>query len=374
MVSIHNSLLSEPLFVNHNARELLGVNCKRNEGLLSLLGIVMPKEHPDASDVSLEVVADSLETYFRKMISSCALQVLIPAYDHSLWGSSKRIKSVLSPSVKKRLSFVDYRQSIWACIEDYLRCVHEELPISDSSNTKDALQNAFAFSNGKQTLQEELFRLAWDLYMLILAAKYQCEVPLDPEETRSCIVTLLKCESLSRESKARLSLVGGIFAAYSRKTDIPAFHVLPTATQRALRERLDELLEDAYLLEASSLKRFLSLKSNVTSIKRDLRKLIKFIVKNRKWAQGLLGAASQLGILSPNSTRPAEKLLEIIPTYNPEHGMPTLINPGSYRRAISGQMQLSSQRIPFFGRQTYRVTLLFEMNKGMFVDIGTLSK
>lgn len=334
----YHSLLSEPLLVYDNPEALFGPDCEGNKKGFSVLGLAMPRGHPDTREMSIEFIADSLEMYLRKMISTCALRIRIPAHGRSMWASSKRIKSLLSPSAKKRLIFVDHKQSIWACIENYFRCVYEELPTQDSSNSA-------------KTLPGYLASIAWDLYLLALAAKFRSEAPLNPQQTMDSLDSLLNCESLSRESKVRLSVARGIFAAYSKIIDIPAFSILATATQVAVRERLSEILEDAYLLEASYLKRFISIKSNVASIKRDLRKLIKYIAGNRKWAKGLVGAASQSAVLSSSSMKAAEMLTEIFPDYNPGRGMPTLIDPNWYLTSTSGQLFVSYKRVPFTGSQ-----------------------
>lgn len=335
----YHSLLSEPLLVYDKPEALFEADSEGiKKKLISLFGIILPKGHPDTAEMSIEFIADSLEMYLRKMISTCALRIRIPAHGRDMWASSKRVKSLLSPSAKKRLIFVDHKQSIWACIENYFKCVYEELPTPD-------------FSNSDKTLQDYLASIVWDMYLLILAAKFRSEAPLNPQQTMTNLNSLLNYESLSRESKVRLSVARGVFAAYSKIIDIPAFSILATATQVAVRERLNEILEDSYLLEASYLKRFISIKSNIASIKRDLRKLIKYIVGNRKWAKGLVGAASQSAVLSSSSEKATEKLLEIFPDYNPDCGMPTLIDPNWYLASISGRLLVSYKRVPFIGSQ-----------------------
>ena len=83
-------------------------------------------------------------------------------------------------------------------------------------------------------------------------------------------------------------------------------------------------MEDAYILEASRLRRFLGVKQNIISIKRDLRLILSHICKKRAWAKGLVEIGSSTILGGPNSAKALEKLIDIIPSLGDFEQLPVL--------------------------------------------------
>jgi hypothetical protein len=85
-------------------------------------------------------------------------------------------------------------------------------------------------------------------------------------------------------------------------------------------ERISEILEDAYLIEASRLRLFFGIQPNIASLKRDLRKILTFIVRRRSWARRALGVALQAASFAKDPSELADAVLSIIPDVNTLRG------------------------------------------------------
>jgi hypothetical protein len=228
---------------------------------------------------------------------------------------------------------------VWTAIERYLHSAYQEIAESPSS------------SNASQLLAE----ITWGLYILALATRDHCEVPLDPKRVISAIDGIAGGK-LSRESKARLSTVRGIFTLFSDVSDIPGFRCIaqPSVT---LRNRIDEIMEDAYLLEASQLRRFFGVGANVAAIKRDLDKLLRFIAKNRPWAKGVLKAVSSTVPLAKTPADISATLLDIVPSLQVDGSAPLLVEPRPHHASIQAFAVVTSHRLAFSSSERWAVTV-----------------
>ena len=131
-----------------------------------------------------------------------------------------------------------------------------------------------------------------DLYLLTLATKLKSEVLLPPAEALLHLSRIERHNLQNSEARARASVLMGLFNAFECAIEGPVLHYRPRIGKLAITERIDEILQDAYLLDASRLRRFLGVKSNVASVKRDLHKLLSYISSNRRWAKGLFSVGS----------------------------------------------------------------------------------
>jgi hypothetical protein len=254
------------------------------------------------------LLACSMEANLRHMISNCAHQIFIPAF-HSdsgkSWKSPKRLKSLLSPTVRKKVVFIDRRSSIWHNTQEYLQPIFE--CVEENNHNVDFL--------------------AWYLYCLTLATKNKCELPFCLDHFFATIEEIRYKYKLSQEANARLSNIEGVINMFSVKDTISSLRILPKIDRFSVTERIDEILGDAYLLEASHLRRFFGLSANKAAIKRDIAKIIKFIVKNRIWAKGLLAVTSQNLTTVTSNFGALERLAEIIPSIQ-SHSSATVLLPG----------------------------------------------
>lgn len=251
-----------------------------------------------------DALAASLEAYLRKMIASCATCVHIPYKGGDEWMRPRDLKRLLSPTTKKSIRFVDQRDKYWQTTNEYLK------PLATQLGPNETLES-----------------VAWDLYLLILAVKKNAEVVLPPERTLSSLGKLEKMPSLDAEGRSRLALLAGVFNCFEPSSDGPSLQFLPSIFKLDVTERIEEIMEDAYLLEASRLRRFLGIKQNVASIKRDLRKVLTFISRNRSWAKGLVGIGSTTILGGDASAKALDKLANLIPTLESGAGQPVLSHP-----------------------------------------------
>ncbi len=202
------------------------------------------------------------------------------------------MKENLSSSVRKRVSFIDKKGTLWKTICKYLLFTEKDVEISPFNEDKDAI--------------------AWYLYLLSLAVKKGAEVPILPNAPLYFISRLIKSQKLSKESLARLPIIEGLFRSFSQHTESPTLTFSPRIPITAIRDRIDEIVEDAYMLEASRLRRFFGYRQNITSIKRDLRLVLKTITQNSKWAKGVVNIGTDILSTSQNIGG-LSKLHEIIP-------------------------------------------------------------
>ncbi len=79
---------------------------------------------------------------------------------------------------------------------------------------------------------------------------------------------------------------------FTRRDELPGFEIVAD-NSFSFHERLEEILEDAYLAEAASMRQFLSFEANRAAIRRNLRRLLTWVARHRPWAKGVLTVAQQ---------------------------------------------------------------------------------
>ena len=326
----YNAILCEPTLLYNFGNAIK--NKSKRDGFSGIHGLLAPKTEKIQIDET--ELADQLEFYLQSMLGACACSVSIPAYGRSMWATPSQIKSVLSESTAKRLKFVDRNHGMWKASEQYLKPVHDDL--------KKELSGLIY----EHRIENQLSRIVWDFYLLLLATRESAEVPMLPSRTLTAINSLKKEPGLGSESLARLSIIKGIFTLFSKTDGIPAFHCVARRNQ-PLRERLDEILDDAYLLDASRMRRFFGIQANTRAIKRDLRKLVAFIAKSRPWAKDTVVAATQTAILPRSSAEVIDKVFELFPEMSSNCTTPIMIDPDHLLADMGKLLIISSQRLAF---------------------------
>jgi len=112
------------------------------------------------------------------------------------------------------------------------------------------------------------------------------------------LIRRLENVPLSGEARIRLSLIKGLAVCFERQDGIPALVRRPHLVA-GLSERIDEILEDAYLLEASRIRTFFSPGANWAALRRDLRRVLAWVARNRSWARDAVRPGEQLFCASP---------------------------------------------------------------------------
>jgi hypothetical protein len=237
-----NSILTPPTLtvsLVHGDREFAQKAMDTTEAILS--GEKISKNE--------SIISVSIENQLERMVSNCACKVWVPSSIPPAWGTPNSLRSNLPPSYHNILGFADRSDSLWITIENYLRPVFSEIP-QDKDN---------------RFLQHLLLEIFWAMYLLTISARQHSEVFINPEKIISIIDKLNSGLEMSSESRARIMRIRGIFSLYTLKADVQGFHCI-TTSGATFRERLDEILEDAYLLEASNLRVFFGYKSNLASL------------------------------------------------------------------------------------------------------------
>jgi len=154
--------------------------------------------------------------------------------------------------------------------------------------------------------------LLWNFYLLLLAYKQRTEI------ARSTSPFAEACErlqsfSMSSEAQARLAMLSGLVAAYDTRVELPAFTVTMSSDQ-SFADRLDDIIEDAHFVEVSTLRRFFGVAQNRQAVVRDIKKLVAFIVRRKRWATNVLSIGSHLALLPNNVSATAAGFAELLPS------------------------------------------------------------
>jgi len=179
----------------------------------------------------------------------------------------------LSPSARASAKLVDRRLQTWKNIRAYFEPILSIVsPLSTEAN--------------------QLDRVATTLYHLILATRASAQVYLNIAASIHDAAALLIVADRTRASEAamRIARILGLFKTFVLVDRLPGFK-LTIGTEISLRDRMDDILDDAYLAEAASMRRFLSIQANVASIRRDLRRLLRTITRTAAWAKGVVSVA-----------------------------------------------------------------------------------
>jgi len=252
------------------------------------------------------VFGATVEAYLRRMVGQCALSVKL-THVRPLFRSSQDLRALFSPSIRKRVSLVDRRKTTWDAVRSYIHPISHDL--SDASKN--------IHKNKHQKDQIDL--LAWHLYLLCLAAKHAGEVPLAAAQALDNARRIdAECSPhLSAESQARLGVITGVIEGLSQPVEAPSLRLRPNIAANAVRERIEEILEDSYLLEASRLRRFLGLRQNIAAVQRDLRLVLRAIRDHSKWARGLVEVGASLLAGAPAGTEVPAKLADVLSQSRP---------------------------------------------------------
>jgi hypothetical protein len=141
--------------------------------------------------------------------------------------------------------FVDRRGAVWGAVSQYLS------PLSAMGGDDAAVSE-----------------VAWNLYMLVLATRHKGEVVVDPDRVIQGAAKIMRLASVSAEGRARLAQLIGLFRLFDAGCVVPSLRVRCSVGSREVTRRIDGILEDAYLLEASQLRRIFGLRQNEARTKR----------------------------------------------------------------------------------------------------------
>jgi len=263
---------------------------------------------------SRAILASSTEAYLRRLLAHCAVRIHIPAFAHSKWLSPRSVKRFLAPSVQKHIIFVDRRGKLWDATCEFLA------PILSAGSDDGCVSQVFLADSDDGCLSQ----IAWDMYVLVLAVRYKAEAVVSPDRFIANAARLDKSCSISAEGRARLARLVGLVRLFDIKRVAPSLRLLSDVGPQEVSRRIAEILEDAYLLEASHLRRMFGLKQNVTAIKRDLRKLLDFIVKTRSWARGLVSLSPVPLVGGDSGTKVMDALLGMLPVLQGSVSQPVI--------------------------------------------------
>ena len=266
-------------------------------------------------------LAATVEVHVRYLLSECAHRAMQPAFERNALAAPARLRKLLPRSLGERTRFLDTEGRLWGNVLKYLEPICHDLA---------------AHKRGHSCMYvSALNDTAWGFYMLALATRCHSEVLLSPGEVVKSTEVLLGYDGISSEGKARLAIIRGVFALYTPTVDVPVLACC-AGSSTPLAERVDEILEDAYLLEASHIRRFLGLESNVASMRRHLRQVLTFITKHRKWATGVVALSSQAAAIVDPRAAVLGKLADLVPDLGRDPSAPVLFEPKNELLGLGG--------------------------------------
>lgn len=257
------------------------------------------------------LVGDAFETYVLEMVANCASKLYLPHFKPSQLSLTGINKRNITKTLQSKISFLDTRQSLLLAIMRYLKPV--------------------IIKNTSPAGEYETRQLVWNLYLLILGARTHSEVVVSPKEQLQIIQSIKTESTLSSEAKARLAVIEGVYRSYSKPEKIPGFKFYPSG--QSLYERLEDIVDDANLMEASTIRRLFSLRSNYAKLRKSLRQLTNFIATHSAWAKGIVKAAEFTGYIP--SGNPLNELIDSIPLRSAIDIGPICLDPVVYKQNIT---------------------------------------
>lgn len=242
---------------------------------------------PQWRDHFLKRYSDAFELHARALVATLSTKLTIPRPHPTLWMQPRRIRATLSPTLRKHTGFADRSENVWKAVQKYFQPIQQAVA-----------RPAY------------LDFIAWPLYLMIVASRSGAGVTFNLDVPRQNFARL-EARKVKGEAGARLALLESIFSAYTRVEEVPGLSIAPNRNL-LIGERLAEILEDAYLLEASSkLKKFFSIQTNKAALKRDLRILTRQLEK-RSWARNAVKGTTQLATLGSDMNAVGAALGEVL--------------------------------------------------------------
>lgn len=224
--------------------------------------------------------ASAAEGLVQTALRACAPSLLMTRVPPGMQKAGAELcLKAMSPTSRKKLVQVDRRDTVWNAVRQYFQPILSALA---------RIRTIRVDGSGRVDVVPELQSLARDVHLLALASRHSAQLEMDLEWNRRFVAAALQDTEFLRETEAaaRLAVLHGVFACFSVEVKVPTLGVAPRDESR-FRDAIEEILEDAYLLEASALRRFLCFEANKAALRRDIRMLLKAVTK-RKWASGLL--------------------------------------------------------------------------------------
>lgn len=160
-----------------------------------------------------------------------------------------------------------------------------------------------------------------------MACETKSDTFISPSEPKTNIIQIREGKRLDSECFARLSKIEAIFKCYSKREEISCLKFIPNLSGISVAERIDEIIEDAYFLEASHLRKIFGVEQNKLAIKKKLSKLLASLAKTAKWGKNLISPDSVQIFGGDYVDKSIDLLNEIIPSFNTgSRYQPILIN------------------------------------------------
>lgn len=204
----------------------------------------------------------------------------MPDLASEVWATPRRLAKLMSPSLRRRVQFIDRRKTLWHAVERYFE-PFRTVAADGKVNVAHILQIDY---------------LALAVYQTLIALKFNCEVAI-AADTVHVASYLLNLSSIDAERRARVAVISGLLKTIVT-LNAPTLVFNGNRNEPIVQDLMSAILDDAEFLQASRLRRFLSYESNRRALLRDIRRAAS-IVSRRPLFRAVLSIAMQPLTLLP---------------------------------------------------------------------------
>lgn len=268
-----------------------------DEEPLETLGAAMiaMRSRSDSDDPrlrSVPAIGVTFGSYVGALLGSCAPRVTMVTPPPTAWVSANRLTEWLPPTFSRRLVFVDANGAEWSRVERYFEPIFEVCLEYDLQDARD---------------------LAIDLYEVVLGAQSGSEIHIVPSATVEMIDGFLNEKHIRGEARARLVVLRSLFTAAKESMPHSGLQAVP-GRERFLAETIDDILDDAEFLQASTLRRHFSIASNKRALSRNVRRLLGALTRKKPWARSLMITAQSLIVMACARVGASQAATELVQT------------------------------------------------------------
>jgi len=254
-----------------------------------------------------------LDLLAAELVRTAANRIFVP-YHKPLFGSPiEEVIKQYPPSLVARIEIVDRDGAIYERVSNYLRPIYEEV--------KDT-PYILAYNN-----------ISDFLYKLTIASKLQAEADVSMLSFIGFSTNDLRKNVKDEEARFRLDQLYGVYSIYQKLDRIDVLTMLPGVSIPSIYDRINELLNEAEIIELSKDRYLLGIPSKAKIALQRIKLGISNISRNKKY-KSYIGAASdliQIAGASHGVPIPSKSVYEVLKNIQASPYNPPLIDLDYFR-------------------------------------------
>lgn len=260
-----------------------------------------------------------LDLLAHALLSASAHKIIIPTAKRVRAREIEHIIKTYPPSLAQRIQLVDENGAICKKIFTFLEPVSQQIDFSRRNDRQRRLPILNCW--------EALSLVANFLYKLAIASKYQAEADVSELQHLDDHLLLLESYVENEEAKFRLEQIHGIYNLYEKPKEIDALAFAPN-NKIPIYHRVNDLLDDAKIVELSENRFLLGIPSKVTIAILRIRKNVREILAKKKYINELSAAQQLVRIARPpdHVSVVLDSMRELIGSFQASTYNPPLVN------------------------------------------------